>query len=83
MPKNTNIVLLNTPIEEEFIEALAVFFHVAPYPDFNLFHWWNFQKPFGLYGNRWGEVCKLSRALWEKRRALRHSLETRSLQPCP
>ena len=41
MPKNTFLHLLNSPIEEASIEALGVFFHVAPYPDFNLTTHWN------------------------------------------
>ena len=39
--KNMFLHLLNSPIEEVSIEALGVFFHVAPYPDFNLTTHWN------------------------------------------
>ena len=36
MPKGSFVHLLNSPIEEESIVALGVFFHVAPYPSFGL-----------------------------------------------
>lgn len=89
MPKNTSIHLLNSPIEKESIEALGVFFHVAPYPEFDLTtHWSNryfkgSQRPQELcdvYYDRWVDVRALSLNLWEQRRDLRRSLETRFSQ---
>ncbi|KAH0826882.1 hypothetical protein J3R83DRAFT_4428 [Lanmaoa asiatica] len=89
MPKDTFIHLLNSPIEEESIEALGVFFHVAPYPDFSLTTHWNnsyfkgSERPrelCGLYYDRWVAARSLARDLWEERRDLRHSLEARSTQ---
>ena len=85
MPKNAFIHLLNSPIEEESIEALGVFFHVAPYPKFGLTTQWN--NPYfrgrerptelcDLYYDRWVRARDLARDLWETRRKLRHSLET-------
>ena len=87
MPKGTFIHLLNSPIERESIEALGVFFHVAPYPDFNLTTHWNNRYFRGserprelcdLYYDRWVEARSLARDLWEGRRDLRRVLETQS-----
>ena len=84
MPQHTFIHLLNSPIEEESIEALGVFFHVAPYPNFNLTtHWNNFyyqgnERPrelCDLYYDRWVRARELARDLWQERGNLRHSLE--------
>jgi len=88
MPKHTFIHLLNSPIEEESIEALGVFFHVAPYPDFGLTTHWNNRYFRGsqrrpqdlcdLYYDRWVKARSIAYDLWKERRDLRHSLETRS-----
>ncbi|KAF8552009.1 hypothetical protein OG21DRAFT_1466366 [Imleria badia] len=87
MPNGTFLHLLNSPIEEESIEALGVFFHVAPYPDFSLTTHWNNryfrgserpQELCDLYYNRWVEARSLARDLWEKRRDLRRAVETQS-----
>ena len=90
MPKHSSIHLLLSPIEEESIEALSVFFHVAPHPDFSLTTHWDdrfsgdsaserSQSVFhDLYYDRWESVHTLSRDLWEERRDLRHSLQTGS-----
>ena len=87
MPKDTYIHLLNSPIEKDSIEALGVFFHVAPYPDFNLTTHWNNRYFRGserprelcdLYYDRWVEARSLARDLWEERRSLRRVLETQS-----
>lgn len=88
VPKNASLHLLNSPIEEESIEALGVFFHVAPYPDFHLSTHWNNRRFRGserpkelcnLYHERWERVRDLALALWEERAKLRNSMETRSL----
>ena len=87
MPKGSFIHLLNSPIEEESIVALGVFFHVAPYPSFNLTTHWN--NPFyqgrerpqelcDLYYNRWVKARALASDLWKERKELRRSLEERS-----
>jgi len=87
MPKDTYIHLLNSPIEQASIEALGVFFHVAPYPNFNLTTHWNNryfrggerpQELCDLYYDRWVEARSLARDLWEERRDLRRALETQS-----
>jgi len=84
MPKHTSIKLLDSTIEEESIEALSVFFHVAPYPDFRLTtHWdnrcFNFRDRFcDLYCDRWAQVRILARDLWQERKDLRRSLELQS-----
>ena len=87
MPKGTLLHFLNSPIEEESIKALGVFFHVAPYPDFGLSTHWNErffsgserpQELCELYHNRWVEARSLARDLWEERRNLRRSLEGQS-----
>ena len=82
MPKHTFIHLLDSPIEKESIEALGVFFHVAPYPDFQLDTYnFGYSEQLGfndLYYNRWKQVRLLARNLWRERRDLRCSLETRS-----
>ena len=89
MPKNTYIHLLNSPIEEESIEALGVFFHVAPYPNFGLSTHWNNpyfrgrerpQELCDLYYNRWVRARTIAHDLWKKKRDLRLSLETQSSQ---
>ena len=91
MPKNTLIHLLNSTIEEESIEALGVFFRVAPYPDFYLTTHWNNryfrgserpQELCDLYYDRWVKARELARDLWEEKRNLRRSIETRSPQYC-
>lgn len=90
MPKGTFIHLLNSPIEEESIMALGVFFHVAPYPDFSLTTHWNNHYFHGserprelcdLYYARWVEARSLARDLWEEQRELRCAVETRRQQP--
>jgi hypothetical protein len=87
MPKDTYIHLLNSPIEQASIEALGVFFHVAPYPNFNLTTHWNNryfrgserpQELCDLYYDRWVEARSLARDLWEERRDLRRALETQN-----
>ena len=87
MPNNAFLHFLNSPIEEESIKALGVFFHVAPYPDFNLSTHWNYrfypggerpQELCELYYNRWVEARSLARDLWEERGNLRRSLEGQS-----
>ena len=89
MPRGTFLHLLNSPIEEESVKALGVFFHVAPYPDFGLTTHWNYRFLPGserpqpgelceLYYDRWVEARSLARDLWEERRNLRHALEARS-----
>ncbi|KAI9567239.1 hypothetical protein HD554DRAFT_2173575 [Boletus coccyginus] len=86
MPKRSFIHLLHSPIEEESIQALGVFFHVAPYPEFDLTTHWNNRRfrgsnrPQGLcdlHHDRWERARSLARDLWEERRDLRRSLETR------
>ncbi|KAF8557313.1 hypothetical protein OG21DRAFT_1482399 [Imleria badia] len=86
MPNDTYICLLDSPIEEESIDALSVFFHVAPYPDFELFTQWSTDSPgelCDLYDDRWSKVYTFSRSLSKERRVLRRSLETRSSRYCP
>lgn len=92
MPTNTYIHVLNSPIEKESVEALGVFFHVAPYPDFDITtHWSNRffkgstrpQELCDLYYDRWVDARTLAFNLWEKRRDLRRSLETRFSQGHP
>lgn len=88
MPKDACVHLLKSPIEEESIEALGVFFHVAPYPDFKLFTHWEkryfrggIENPVelcDLYYDRWERVQSLALNNWERRRDLRRSLEARS-----
>jgi len=82
MPKDAYIHLLDSPIEEESIEALSVFFHVAPYPDFSLItNFRHSERPkelCDLYSDRWEQVRSLSFDLWKKKRNLKRSLETRS-----
>jgi len=93
MPKHSFIHLLHSPIEEESVEALGVFFHVAPYPEFNLTTHWNnryFRGSGGpqgsreLYYDRWVRARSLACDISEERTELRRSLETRlgsSLRP--
>ncbi|KAI9567219.1 hypothetical protein HD554DRAFT_1008927 [Boletus coccyginus] len=86
MPKHSSIHLLLSPIEEESIEALGVFFHVAPHPDFSLTTHWDdrfshdSERPQSgfceLYYDLWERARTLSRDLWKERRDLRHSLQT-------
>ncbi|KAF8126014.1 hypothetical protein EV363DRAFT_1174978, partial [Boletus edulis] len=57
MPKDSFIHLLHSPIEEEFIEALSVFFHASPYPDFGLTTHWNNRYYRG--SERLQELCDL------------------------
>ena len=88
MPKHSSIHLLLSPIEEESVEALSVFFHVAPHPDFSLTtHWDDHSSNHSgrsesvfcdLYYDRWEYVYTLSCDLWKERRDLRHSLQTGS-----
>ena len=88
MPKHTFLHFLHSPIEEESIEALGVFFHVAPYPDFNLSTHWNSryfrgsarpQELCDLYYDRWVRARDLAWTLWQERTELRSALETRPL----
>ncbi|KAG9312052.1 hypothetical protein JVU11DRAFT_7333 [Chiua virens] len=41
MPEGASISLLHSSIEEESVEALGIFFHVAPFPNFRLETHWN------------------------------------------
>ncbi|KAF8552921.1 hypothetical protein OG21DRAFT_1324757 [Imleria badia] len=71
MPKSMFLHFLNSPIEEESIEALGVFFHVAPHPNFSLSVAEGLDLP---YVDRWMKVYSLARDLWGERRDLRWSL---------
>ena len=91
MPKHAFIHLLNSPIEEESIKALGVFFCVAPYPDFRLTthrkspYFRGSARPEELCDldyDRWMKARELARYLWEERSALRRSLEAWSPQRC-
>ena len=91
VPKDSSISFFKSPIEEESIEALGVFFHVAPYPDFDMTTDWNNRYFRGrehplelceLYCDRWAEVRGLARDLSKERANLRHSLETPSSWHC-
>ncbi|KAF8126067.1 hypothetical protein EV363DRAFT_1349681, partial [Boletus edulis] len=84
MPKDSFIHLLNSPIEEESIEALSVFFHASPYPDFDLTTHWNNryyrgserpQELCDLYYERWVRARSLAHDLWKARRDLSRSLQ--------
>jgi len=75
---DTHIHLQSSLIEEESINALAVFFHVAPFPDFRLDTYWSdpdlqngrvSEELCNLYHDRWVKVRSLARSLWEERRA--------------
>ncbi|KAI9574109.1 hypothetical protein HD554DRAFT_2309665 [Boletus coccyginus] len=77
MPKGASLHLQTSRIEEESINALAVFFHVAPFPDFRLNTYWNepeflnsriSEELCDLYHARWVKVGALARSIWEKRR---------------
>ena len=85
MPKRSYLNLQNTPIEEESVYPLGVFFHVAQYPDFQIATHWDdpdFQdgetpEELGkVYGDRWERVYELASELWEEREELRRSLLT-------
>ncbi|KAI9567220.1 hypothetical protein HD554DRAFT_1008873 [Boletus coccyginus] len=81
MPKDASIHLLDSPIEEESVDALGFFFHVAPFPDFELLTYFDFRnsaRDRELYVNRWEEVRDLAHGLWDLMNDLRSSLETRS-----
>jgi len=78
IPKEASLHLQSSPIEEESINALAVFFHVAPFPDFRLDIYWDdtylrdsriSKELCNLYHDRWVKVGSLARSLWEERRA--------------
>jgi len=80
MPGNAYLDVHSSLIEEESINALAVFFHVAPFPNFSLNTTWdaddrdfrNSRTPEELrilYHDRWVEVESRARSLWEERRA--------------
>ncbi|KAI9567238.1 hypothetical protein HD554DRAFT_1011308 [Boletus coccyginus] len=77
MPKGAFLHFQSSPIEEESIGALAVFFHVAPYPDFGMTTYWDdldfrdsrtSEELCNLYHDRWVRVGSLSRRLWEEKR---------------
>ena len=78
----------NSPIEEESVYPLGIFFHVAPYPHFGLSAFWSdsyFQdleteipkELCDVYRDRWKRVDTLARKLWEEREALKRSLLAR------
>ena len=78
MLKHASLQLQTSPIEEESINALAVFFHVAPFPDFRLDTYWDdpdllnttlSEELCKLYHDRWVKVGSLARSFWEERRA--------------
>ena len=87
MPKRAHLHLQNSPIEEESVYALGVFFHVAPYPDFQLdTRWKDFdflddeivpEELCDVYHDRWQRVHALACKLWQERGALRRSLLAR------
>ncbi|KAI9567236.1 hypothetical protein HD554DRAFT_1010566 [Boletus coccyginus] len=77
IPKYAAINLQTSSIEEESVNALAVFFHVAPFPDFSLDTFWGepellnsriSEELSDLYYARWVKVRSLARSLWEERR---------------
>ena len=78
----------NSPIEEESVYPLGIFFHVAPYPHFKFIAYWSdsdFQDDetvtpeelCDVYRNRWKRVDTLARKLWEEREALKRSVLAR------
>jgi len=78
--EDASLHLQSSPIEEESINALAVFFHVAPFPDFSLETFWDVndldfqsmrtpEELCKLYHDQWVEVGSRARSLWEERRA--------------
>ncbi|KAF8552920.1 hypothetical protein OG21DRAFT_1510909 [Imleria badia] len=86
MPKGAHLHLQSSPIEEESIHALGVFFHVAPYPDFRMRTYWNdpdfrdsetSEELCDLYHDRWERAHSLTRRLSEEREKLRRSLAAR------
>lgn len=83
MQERARLHLQNSPIEEESVYALGVFFHVAPYPDFQLDTHQDYldvvddetpEELCNMYHDRWKRVHALARELWEERRALKRSL---------
>ncbi|KAF8552922.1 hypothetical protein OG21DRAFT_1324865 [Imleria badia] len=79
MPEDTEIRVRDSAIEEESVEALAIFFHVAPFPKFSLVFGSEYPngerrlEPFTLYRDRWKRVHSLAQKLWEERDKLLHS----------
>ena len=73
MPEGTEIYVHHSAIEEESVEALGTFFHVAPFPKFKLVS--GDERGDGhLYCDRWKRVHSLARNLWEERETSFHSL---------
>ena len=74
MPKGARLHIHSSPIEEESIHALGVFFHVALHPSIQpVTHLSNFGFPEEL----WCDVYALGYRLCEEREALRRSLLAR------
>ncbi|KAF8447212.1 hypothetical protein L210DRAFT_3525251 [Boletus edulis BED1] len=86
MPDGAVINVGVSPIEEDSIETLGIFFHVAPFPHFRLRDLWNYLEPTDfeedvelveLFNERWSKVRSLARKHWMERDNLLSSLRNR------
>ncbi|KAG6371937.1 hypothetical protein JVT61DRAFT_8948 [Boletus reticuloceps] len=75
-----------SPIEEDSIETLGIFFHVAPFPQFRLYDDWDDSEPMDfeehpelvhLFSERWERVRSLACKHWMERDSLLSSLRNR------
>ncbi|KAF8552001.1 hypothetical protein OG21DRAFT_1524062 [Imleria badia] len=62
VPEDIEIRVRNSAIEDESVEALAIFFHVAPFPKFHIIFGTQYedggqpQEPLQLYFRRWKRI---------------------------
>ncbi|KAF8447222.1 hypothetical protein L210DRAFT_2784680 [Boletus edulis BED1] len=83
MPDGAEIYVGVSPIEEDSIEPLGIFFHVAPFPHFNLDDEWydlqplRFEKHPDVVHQRWERVRSLARKHRMERDNLLSSLRNR------
>ncbi|KAF8447224.1 hypothetical protein L210DRAFT_3757192 [Boletus edulis BED1] len=86
MPDGAVIDVGVSPIEEDSIETLGIFFHAAPFPHFRLDDEWDYLEPIyfeeadeliELFNQRWERVRSLARRHWMERDNLLSALRNR------